>query len=219
MRTAGERTVGAGDLLPFEGLVHSTARKFAPQLRREEEDLAQELRIVVWRAVRKHDPGRSSLPLKKYVFGCMTNRLKDFKRDAAREAKRREDNGLTFLHIEDMTPGGMMEGSNPQEAFDSRYNFIDRDEVYRRIDEGLFVLPAGVTELEATVLVFLMMEMTERDIVVRLGIMRAEVKACIGALQEKFADWSPGLRDDSSCVVSIASVGERPSGRALERAA
>lgn len=207
--SGGERTVEAGELLPFEGLVHATARKFAPQLRREEEDLAQELRIVIWRAVTKHSTKRSTMTLERYVFMCMTNRLKDFKRDAAREARRREDNGLSFLHIEDLCMSGEEGtpfGTPTQENFDGRYNFIGREEVYRRVEEGLFVLPAGVTELEANVLVLLMMEVTEREIVLRLGVVRSEVKACIEALREKFADWRPSQRPNSSRVVVLAEL-------------
>lgn len=196
------------DLAPFEGLVFSTARMFASQVKREEDDLAQELRIVVWRAVRKHDPTRSSLSLERYVFGCLTNKIRDYKRDAAREHDRRERFGVGFLHIEDMrlisTDSDL--GGDRQEAFDSRYNFMAREEVYGRIEDGLFELPSTVTEQEADVLVMLMMDLTKPEIMLRLSLTRARVDACVDALREKFADWKPA-----------ASEAAREASESLER--
>lgn len=182
---------------------------FAAQVRREEEDLAQELRVRVWRAAVTYDSRKSRLSLERYVFQAVTNKIKDFKRDAAREARRREENGLTFLHIEDMRlPAAPIEEQHitrrvTQEAFDGRYNFIARDEVYGCIEEGLFILPATVTAREADVLVLLMMGIGKPEVALRLGLSRAEVDRCVAVLRVKFGDWRP---PGGSRTVPLAAV-------------
>lgn len=187
-------------------MVHATARMFAAQVRREEEDLEQELRVRVWRAIVTYDPSKSRLTLERYVFQAVTNKVKDFKRDAARENRRREENGLTFLHIEDMrSPLGQdcPRRTTVQEVFDGYFNHATHDEVYGRIDEGLFVLPATVTDDEASVLLLLMMDMNRAEIAMRLAIARECVDASVVALRRKFADWKPS---DPSQAVGLATV-------------
>jgi RNA polymerase sigma factor (sigma-70 family) len=183
------------ELRAFEGLVHATARMFAAQVRREEEDLAQELRVRVWRAIDSYDPARSGLSLERYVYGAIANKIKDFKRDAARELQRRRANNLTFLYIEDMVldrdHGGNGQRRSRQEVFDGRFNFATRDEVYGHIDEGLLTLPSTVTEREAEVVVLLMLGSSRPDVAVRLGPGPPDVDACVRNLREKFADWKP----------------------------
>lgn len=190
-------------LSAFEGLVISTSRMFAGLVDREEEDLAQELRVRVWRAIETHDPAKSKVSLERYVFSVVTNKVKDFKRDAAREMKRRERFGLerfgqalSFGHIEDMRGEG-----GASDHFDGLHQFVARDEVYREVDEGRFTLPATVTEREATVLLFAMMGMTKVAIAAKLTISRPAVDAAMAALREKFADWKPDVRPDASRVV------------------
>lgn len=180
----------------------TTARMFATQVGWEEDDMAQMLRLKVWKAVASFDPSRG-LSLERHVFGAITNRIKDFKRDAAREVKRRDRYGVMFLHIEDMRSAYDDRNVSRQEAFDARYNFAERDEVYGVIEEGKFVLPAGVTDREASVLVLLMHELSKTEIALRLGIPKPVVYECIDALRQKFADWAPV---DSSRVVEISTV-------------
>jgi len=198
--TGGEQT--AGDLRSFEGLVVSTARMFASQVRMEEDDLAQELRIKVWTVIPKYDPTRSPLTLERYVFGALTNKIKDFKRGAGREAKRRVTFGIEFLHIEDMRGS---ESLPRQEAFDGQFHYVERDEVFEQIEEGKFVLPAGVTATEARVLVLLMTDHSKGEIALRLGITKTEVFRAMTALREKFADWRPS-QPNSSQVVELSTV-------------
>lgn len=200
-----------GELRAFEGLVHATAHMFAAQVRREEEDLAQELRVRVWRAVVTYDATKSSLSLERYVFQAVTNKIKDFKRDAAREARRREENGLTFLHIEDMIldrrPTEAVNGNGDhrprQEMFDGLFYFTTREEVFGRIEDGLFTLPATITQREASVLVLLMLGWPRPEVAVRLEIARPDVDGCVLALREKFADWRP---PGGSRLVRVAAV-------------
>lgn len=180
MRSTGDEH----GLSAFEGLVQTTARMWAAQVRREEHDLAQELRIRVWRAITSYDPSKSRLPLERYVFQAVTNKIKDFKRDAQRERDRCERYGLSFIHLEDWR------SETGQLGLDG-VHFIDHDEVYRAVDEGYFVLPSSVTRREAKVLVLLMMELSRPKVALRLGIGTEGVDQCIASLRVKFADWRP----------------------------
>jgi DNA-directed RNA polymerase specialized sigma24 family protein len=175
---------------------------FASRIGMEEDDLAQELRIKVWSVIPRYDPARSPLTLERYVFGALTNKIKDFKRGAGREAKRRVTFGVEFLHIEDMRG---WDDLSRQEAFDGQFHFVEREEVFSQIEEGRFVLPAGVTHTEARVLVLLMTDHTKSEIALRLGITKTEVFRSMTALREKFADWRPS-RPNSSQVVEISTV-------------
>jgi DNA-directed RNA polymerase specialized sigma24 family protein len=195
-----------GELRAFEGLVFSTARMFAAQVGREEEDLAQELRVRVWRAIATYDPARSTQSLERYVFSAVANKIKDFKRDRAREVERQRANGLTFLHIEDMVldrRSGSQRRSQ-QEAFDGLFYYATRDEVYGHVDEGLLTLPNTVTEREAEVTVLLMLGVTRIGVVQRLGPGPPDVDACVRSLRRKMADWKPP--GDSRTVVLAEMV-------------
>ena len=158
------------DLRVFEGLVRTTARMFAAQVGREEEDLAQELRVRVWRAAASYDPSKTTIGLKRYVYSAVANKVKDYKRDAARDARRRELTGVSIIHIEDMRlPFNDGHGST-QEAF---------------------VLPSTVTEREASVLVMLMSDATKAEVAASLGITPFAVEECRRSLRLKLADWKP----------------------------
>lgn len=198
------------DLSQFEGLVRATARKFAAQVKWDEGDLEQELRVRVWRAVETYSTSRAKGTLEKYVFMAVTNKIKDYKRDAAREADRRERYGISFSYIEDThmpaAPSSMEGTGDPREVFDAYHNFVTRDEIYGEIEEGKFVLPSSVTRLEANVLMLLMMEMTRTEVALRLGLSRMAVEALVNSLREKFSDWEPTQRANSSQTVAIVEL-------------
>lgn len=200
MRSTGGEQI---DLGAFEGLVRTTARMFASQVKREEDDLAQELRVRVWRALVSYDPDKSRLSRERYVFQAVTNKIKDYKRDAAREVRRRDDAGLTFLYIEDTFTDGTTETAT--ERFASLYYHTTRDEVYGEIEEGRFVLPATITERETFVLLMLMMQHSKTEIVVRLGLTREEVDDVIVSLRDKLRDWQPNGTERGDACPGIAA--------------
>jgi RNA polymerase sigma factor (sigma-70 family) len=178
-------------LVRFEGLVIQTARMYASQVGREESDLAQELRVRVWKAIEAYNPRRTTLPLERFVFGCVRNKMKDFFRDAAREKARREREGVSFVCAEDL--GAPEDSMTGEERFE-RYHFVTREQVYGRVEGAVFVLPATVTETEARVAILLVQEVSRLEISVRLDMTDAEITAAIRALREKLRDWkaSPG---------------------------
>lgn len=204
LSSADHMRAGGHQIKDFDGLVRTTARMFASQVKREEHDLEQELRIRVWRAVESFEAGkvRGSAPgaLERYVFSAITNKIKDYKRDAAREAQRRKRYGIDFVYIEDTF---VADGEVAAERFDGLHHFVERETVYGRIEGSGFVLPSTVTESETSVLLLLMMELSKVEIVVRLGVGRVEVDRCIVSLKVKLADWKP--TSDSPAVV-IAKV-------------
>lgn len=174
-------------LSEFEGLVFKTAQMFASYVAilMEEEELRQELRIVVWRSVSRYDARRTEtgMGLKPYVYGNVANKVKDFRRDAARRARY----DLTFESIDSHREEGEERFYGD---FELRYLCESPDVVYGKIDEGLLVLPSTVTRAEADVLVLLMFGHSEREMMLRLGVRRSAVRYAVEQLQVKFADWS-----------------------------
>lgn len=186
----------------FEGLILSTARMYATQVRWDEDDMAQELRVKVWRALKRYDPTRSSVPLRNYVYGAIANRVKDFKRDAAREVNRQHRNGVSFCHLEAFDN---RDGYDREEPL-ARFHSVDHYAVYGSIDEGTLTLPATLGDHEIKVLLLLMMEWSKPEIALRLAVSISQIHTIVGSLRRKLADWEPTLRQDSSqrVVVELA---------------
>lgn len=182
-------------LSDYEGLVFTTARMFASIVRMEEDDLRQELRIRVWRAVETYDATKTRIPLKNYVYGCVANKIKDFKRNAARRAKY----GVEFEYIEDQLG---LSDSPTVDAFVGEHLAVSREEVYGSVD-GLLDLPASVTPREARVLVLMMVGMSSPEIRLRLGVSRGELTGCMEGLRAKFSGWVYG---DAEQVVDLAAL-------------
>jgi DNA-directed RNA polymerase specialized sigma24 family protein len=177
-------------LASFEGLVRATARMFAEQVHREEDDLAQELRLRVWRACETYDPQRSTQTLQRYVFGAVTNKIKDYKRDAAREATRRERCGLAFLHIESMQLGGN-DNQDRQERFDSLFHYATHEQVFADVEHAPFTLPVGITYTERRVSALLVVGLARSEIASAIATSRHEIDECVRSLRAKLADWRP----------------------------
>jgi len=197
---------GAYRLADFEGLVFTTARIYAARVGMEPSDLEQELRVRVWRAnetfdpakVRSRDPVKIGNARKRYVFSAIANKVKDFKRDAARRAVH----GVTFVHVAEEDQAYNSVG--PEIA--ARALEIPRDEVFGAVDAGLFTIPAGVTEPEVRVLLMLMMDFTRPEVAVRLAITVVEVDRRIMCLRGKLADWRPSLPGNESRTVTMADA-------------
>lgn len=174
--------LGADDIGPFEGLVRSTAARYAPYLDDEFDDIAQVLRLKVWQARRSYDPARATQTLEKYVFSCVVNRVKDMlKAQSRRNAAR--DGGP--LYVEDVA------ASSPA-AFEARYFSTGYDVVVEAVVEVEKVeLPSTLTVDERRVTVLLLLDMKQTEIALALGISRSRVRAAHAAVREKMADWTP----------------------------
>jgi DNA-directed RNA polymerase specialized sigma24 family protein len=94
-------------LSDFEGLIFSTAVRYAPVIADEDvEDIKQILRVKVWQALQAYDRTRSTQDVEAFVFGCMYNRVKDLLK--AQERRNDARNGRQ-LYIEDQEERGAFE--------------------------------------------------------------------------------------------------------------
>lgn len=175
------------DVDEFEGLVHTTASKFASMVGLEEDDFKQEMRLTVLKATRSYDPARCRTSKRAFVFSCLSNRVKDLKRDRARRAGR--------LHIAYIEGFGHKAGPGDNTAdsydlFEYRFMHSSHDEIYAPVEDE-FVMPATVTSDEQEIVYLLVIGYAQTEIAETLAIEYAEVVKRMRVLREKFRDWKP----------------------------
>jgi RNA polymerase sigma factor (sigma-70 family) len=189
-------SLSAVELEPYEGLIFTTARRFATRCGMEEEDLRQELRLKAAQAVVKYDSSRSRQPLANWVFSLIVNRVTDLRRTHMRQR-------LSVGHIEDFR-GHSSDGSDMDlSQFELRYFHLDHDTVYGRIDEGGFVMPATLTERETNVLRLLLLDYSKVEAAKILGLTDWMVYEAVERLREKLSDWHPTSQPDNCSVVGL----------------
>lgn len=184
----------SNNLLEFSGLVFKTAQMFAEQVKFEQEDLAQELWIVVFRATNAYNSKRSAMELKPFVYGCIANRVKDLKRNAARRAKYGVHIGYIEDYRFDTSHGSVAEMGGGLDPFESRYASEWPEQVYDRIEDGVLTVPSTVTRSEAEVLVMMMFDYSESELMQRFTLTRASVRDVVQSLRVKLADWPTTAR-------------------------
>ena len=173
----------------YEGLVLSTSRMYASWVHRDEEDLAQELRVRVWRALQTYDSSKSSQTVERYVFGAITNKIKDFKRDAKRAADRGH-----VLHIEDFLTahysqlsdsimGGHATGA---ERFADKHHFMEEEEAYDVLYDADLSWPDGATDTERSVAELLVIGVSREEIADLMRIKRARIGLLLRSLRDRF---------------------------------
>jgi RNA polymerase sigma factor (sigma-70 family) len=175
----------------YEGLVTKTASMNHRALKIEFDELRQELRISVLKALRSYDSQNSKkLPEKRFVFGCMANYLKDLYKVAGR-AKRQ---GATISF------DGWGEGSLTTTSKESWRGQLE-SEVFQKHDmsplEGLD-LPADLSTEEKVVLVMLVENIPQQEIADRLNIDKEMVLQHKKNLKTKLAY----LQNDAKGVVA-----------------
>lgn len=194
----------------FEGLVFSTAARYAPFLDDDADDVQQLLRLAVWKALRHFDPKRARSATtreerkeikEKYVFSCVRNRVKDIlqaqdRRNAAR--------------------GGMLQSVDAKldgelaAAFE-RDHFSDSDErVFACVDESDFELPSSLSERERQVVQLLTLDFSRVEIARLLSIPERRVRTTLDSVRLKMADWKPG----ASPSLQLASENQTPASSA-----
>lgn len=185
----------------YEGLVIKTTQLFFKQVKLEKDDMRQELRITVHKAIRSYQGRRSRTVagVKGYVFQCVTNRVKDMKRDAARRAA---EGRMVVVHIEDQHKAGSPED---KDWFEYRYCQASQEETFDAAEGGRFVLPATITEDEQTILMLLVIGYAGTEIAQSLGLDYAFVVKCLRALRGKFADWRPSASEASHADAAVAA--------------
>lgn len=164
-------------LLRFEGLVRETARQIiAGGVEMDEEDVAQLLRVKVWQAVRKHDETRRrGLPLRRYVFMCVTNVRKDIE-------KRPRRHTSSIDAIRDRAHAD--EDGTVADWFDARFLSVDAESVYGEVDDS-FELPDDFTPIERQVVTLRLNGYLLLEIDRKLGLSRAQREGVMRSVREK----------------------------------
>lgn len=183
----------ADDIGHYEGLVHSTAVRYAPILADEElDDIKQLLRIKVWKSRLAYSPSRVTQATERaeerWVFSCLANYVKDLLKQQSRLNERR---GGGQVYIEDQSTGG-----SSQQRLD-RFELanglvVDDDQVYAVVEEEKVELPSTLTLLEQRIVALLLLgEFTQPEMAALLGVSVQRVKKGQAAIREKMLDWRP----------------------------
>lgn len=184
------------DIGPYEGLIYSTAARYAPYLDQELEDVQQILRLKVAQAVVAFNPKRVRVSRERrreeldgFVFMCVTNRVKDLLKQQSRLNKSRKMGSQ--LYIEDQAE------TNP-DGFEREYLQISADEVYAEVEEENLELPSTLEPFERAVVVLLLLHMNQTEIAAILQVRRVKVREAHRAVMVKMADWHPGAGPEPS---------------------
>jgi RNA polymerase sigma factor (sigma-70 family) len=172
--------VAADDIGRYEGLIRSTAARYAPWLDHDFEDIAQMLRLKVWQARLSYDPAKATQPENGYVFSCVRNRVKDLLKEQSRLNDRR-NGGQIFIE----------DSRTESDLFDYTYFRVDHDEVYFEAEDEIAPLPSTLSRLERDIVDLLLLDFNQAEIGRRLGISRWKVRAAQAAVKEKMMDWKP----------------------------
>jgi DNA-directed RNA polymerase specialized sigma24 family protein len=174
-------------LLPeFEGLVFETARQIVVGgVELDFDDVRQLLRIKVWRAIVAFDARRAgTMPLKRFVFGCVVNLRKDLEKRPRRyidSIERIRERSLDACEGE------------PSDWFDLRYLSIDAEQVYGRVEDELR-LPSTLDRAERALVAMTMQGRPAQEVEAELGLSCAQRKQAMREVREKLADWQPPRR-------------------------
>ncbi len=172
------------DLEPFEGLIFSTAVRYAAYLDDDLDDIQQVLRIKVWQALCSFEASRSvryagdrEKARESFVFSCLRNRVKDLLKQQYRLNDARKGGPL---FVEGLDPGSFEQSMAAEDA-----NLWE-------VTEGNVELPSTLDQVErALVGVLLTGDFTRAEIAMRLGVSRKRVLVLHRSVQEKLRDWAP----------------------------
>lgn len=170
------RTTNPYDIDFYEGLVHATAAIYAPKVEVEFDDFCQLLRVKAWRALELFDPARSKMPVERYVFMCVKNKVKDLL-----DLRRRGE-----VYIEDQR-----HELTALDRFEERYLSVDHEHTYGVVDEGKPLIPSTLTVIERQVITLLYRDHTQAEAARKLGLRRSEMERTMRSIRLKMADWRP----------------------------
>jgi RNA polymerase sigma factor (sigma-70 family) len=176
--------LGADDIGPYEGLIFSTAARYAAYFDDDVEDIQQVLRLKVWRALKAYDPRRSSQPVQKFVFSCLRNQVKDLLKQQFRLNRARRSASPVYLDDEaGLTP----------DFFERKYLVVEEEAVFAVVDDEDCELPSTLTTFEVTVVHLLLLEYNQTEAARILDVPRGRIRAAHTSVKEKMADWRPTL--------------------------
>lgn len=164
-------------LARFEGLVHETARQIVARgVEMDPEDVAQLLRLKVWKAIVAFDAThRRGLPLRRFVFMC----LQDMRKDLEKRPRRYT---ASIDEIRDRRYGNSE--AAVADWFDSRYLSVEAEQVFAEV-EDIAELPADLTDTERQLVALRLEGRMLLDIDRELGLSRAQRERVMRELREK----------------------------------
>lgn len=187
-------------MLAYEGLVKKTARMLVdgthPDMRgrrpieASEEDIEQELRIKVLRALRAFDPTKVRAARRRSVRGhshrdlyvnmCVRDKAKDIAK-----LRRRNDE-----YIEDFNAPNRRR-NDEDDWFEDRYLSQTAEEAFSAVEDELPQLPPSITEKERSVMTLMFGEHRQTDIARILGLSKREVESAVRQIRVKMAAFRP----------------------------
>lgn len=174
----------------YEGLVRATARRLAPYVETELDDIEQALRLAVWSGLKAYDATRSTMDESHFVFMVVKNRSKDV-------IKRRR---YPVDSMELVAPSGR---ESPQrDAFDARYMASSEDDVYGAVGDDL-ALPSTLTEDERRMIGLLYCGYGQQEAGAEVGLVGRQAERAMKAIRLKLADWRPTSDEDPPEIVEI----------------
>lgn len=177
----------------YEGLISATARRFEEKARHkgvEIDDFTQILRIRVWRAIEAYDGERSSMTLRKFVFGCLTNQVKDVLKARSKvEALRSHRPGE--IRLDELTPrsgyDSPLERPDGGDSSKNALRFLSTDDEDAQDALDGPDLPSSLTKDERIVALMLIEDYTYPLIAKQLGCSLVSVRSHISQIRLKMA--------------------------------
>lgn len=168
----------------YEGLVLKTAAIVKRSGSEEDfDDIAQVLRIKVYRALLRWDPAIKDQ--QAYVFMCVRDQAKDLVKK-----RRRHDSYIEDL-VTEPPSDALMGISSVSNEFEQRHLATDRDEVYGLVDEGMALIPNTLTRLEVEIVCLLYRDYKQSEVARELRIGKREMERAMRSIRTKMADWQP----------------------------
>lgn len=203
--------LGDYDIGPFEGLIHSTAARYSAYLDDDIEDIEQILRVKVWQALRAYDPARVNGQrartreeewerVKRYVFSCVRNRVKDLLKQQYR-LNRARGSGRP-LYTDDVA------AASP-EKFERKYLMVEEEFIFAVVEEESVELPSTLSVFEVKVVHLLLLEMNQTEAARVLGVPRGRVRSAHAAVKAKMADWHPSPNGHTNGRLSTRPLVDR----------
>lgn len=205
------QVVRGEDIEAYEGLIFETARRIAAHVEADFDDIRQELRIKVWRALGSFDANRSSVTRDNFVFSCVMNAKKDLLK------KKRRGEAYIEDFATDQHAGATPDSSEAARAsdyrrsrFEARYLALSEEMAYAEVDNERLMLPATLTGRERTVLLLLYRDWRQpnaSEVARELGLTRSQIETTVASLRLKLADWRPA--GDEAEVVALPERSSR----------
>lgn len=199
-------------LAKYRGLIYKTALLYVSSVDGEVDDLVQELSIKVWKALLAYNPRHvSGKEERRYVFMCLVNLTKDWKRYPNRTARATD-------YIEDLAAAETPEigsGFQSRDSFEMQHGLTSsHDSVYGDVDEGDLLLPNTLTDDERQMIALLLTGLQQIEAGKTIGLDKRGVERIMRRIRLKLADWRPGGAPPTVTVLPAS----RAAGAVLQAA-